>query len=184
MILTKTIYSKWIHVNDIILCSPFLCLYHLFSWTLSAALSFCCSRFYACFFTNAVNNTWWHHILLFQAWWLGRSYSDTPKSISTVWGNVCCCHSSQRRINGSGFYVRPSLEALALTKVITCVVTAVVPQLDAEVGGGGDVEMFNDSISSKSLSSASELPLINTKTTISTLVSSPLLNYNHLGWGS
>ena len=85
----------------------------------------------------------------------------------------------------------PSLEALALIEVITCVVPAVdvlipsvVPHLDEGVGGGNDVEMFNGGISSKGPSFVSKLPLITTKTTISTLVSSLLLNSNHPGWGS
>ena len=59
-----------------------------------------------------------------------------------------------------------SLEALAVTEVITCVVPAVdvlipsvVPHLDAGVGGGDDVEMFNGSISSKSPSFVSKLLL-------------------------
>ena len=85
----------------------------------------------------------------------------------------------------------PSLEALALTEVITCVVPAVdvlipsvVPHLDAGVGGGDNVEMFNGGISSKSPSFVSKLRLITTKTIISTLVSSLLLNSIHPAWGS
>jgi len=82
----------------------------------------------------------------------------------------------------------PSLEALALTEVITCVVPALAvlmfPIWMHGFGGGDDVEMFNSGISSKSFSFVSKLPLITTKTTISTLVSSLLLNSNHPGWGS
>ena len=72
--------------------------------------------------------------------------------------------------------------------MISCVVPAVdvfvpsiVPHLDAGVGGGDDVEMFNGGISSKSPSFVSKLRLITTKTIISTMVSSLLLNSNHPG---
>ena len=59
--------------------------------------------------------------------------------------------------------------------------SSVVPHPAVGVGDGDEVETFNGGFSSKSPGSVSELPLITTKNTLSTLVSSLLLTSNHPG---
>ena len=94
-----------------------------------------------------------------------------------------CCLSVRVHKNGSPLLLHDSLSR-NFKIYIDVLIPSVVPHLDAGVGGGDDVEMFNGGISSKSPSFVSKLRLITTKTIISTLVSSLLLNSNHPGWGS